>query len=116
MNYEKFLKISEALFSFIEENKMVFASFGHCVSYKIISEKDIDHYRELKHMSKKINHSHSNYIEHMQILVCMIIILRYPNEIFENCKSDRTLVRYLTDRHWDLLSCAKTLHNYMNTF
>lgn len=114
MSYETFFNIFENLIKFVQNDNMAFASFGHCMERKLVRLEDIDYYYELKPISKKAQKCKQNYIYYAHVLVCMLIILRYPNETFENSKGDKTLVKYLTDEPKRLYECGKGLHEFMS--
>lgn len=98
MNYEKFLNIANALVNYTNYNKNIFLDFGYCTKYKLISDNDIDYFRELRDIylrSRPVKKLNSKKYLEPQVLACAIIIIKYPNETFENSLGTKTKLEYL---------------------
>lgn len=131
MNYEKFLNIAIAIVNYTNYNKNIFLDFGHCTKYKLISDDDINYFRELRDIylrSRAVKKSDIKKYLEPQVLACAIIIIKYPNETFENFLGTKTKLEYLIpktfvtyDKHLflvrksnvTLLEKAKALDKFM---
>lgn len=115
MNYEKFLNIAAAIVDYTNYNRNVFIDFGYCVKYNLISDDDVDFFKELKAIylkSRPCKRSYESYIR-PEILACAIIIVKYPDETFENARSEKTKVKYISSDRDTLLKKAKLLDSFM---
>lgn len=115
MNYEKFLNITTAIVNYTNYNRNVFINFGFCVKYHLISDDDISFFRSLKDIylrSRPCKRKCKNYIR-PEVLACAIIIVKYPNETFENAKGEKTKVKYMSPDNDTLLKKAKLLDSFM---
>lgn len=118
MTYETFLDIAENLSDYINHHRDAFIDFGYCIKHHIIREEDIDYFRQLKKI----------YLDRNELLICAILVIRYPDETFENAKGEKTKIKYLlpnqfvrmngnivqlNKRNANLLDKAKVLHKFM---
>lgn len=116
MNYETFLNMSADLSTFVENHHGIFIDFSHCLKAKIIREDDVDYFQDLRKLywrSRPTRVVRKDYID-PQILICAIIIVRYPEAVFENAITDCTKLQYLSSSK-SLLERAKALNNFMMT-
>ena len=130
MNYETFFNISIAIIDYVDYNRAAFIDFGHCVRYNLITDTDVDYFSELRRIYLRSRYCKKGYEQYLrpEILACAIIIIRYPNESFENIKTEKTKIKYmipnavqivngehviLSKRSCTLLDKAKTLNRFM---
>lgn len=116
MNYETFLNMSTDLSVFVENHHGVFIDFSHCLNANLIRMEDIDYFRALRELywrSRPSQKERKDYVD-PQILICAIIIVRYPEAVFENAITDCTKLQYLSSSK-SLLERAKALNNFMMT-
>lgn len=115
MNYEKFLNIAAAVIDYTNYNRNVFIDFGFCVKYKLISDDDVSFFKSLKDIYLKSRPGKRKYKSYIrpEVLACAIIIVKYPNETFENAKGEKTKVKYMSSDCDTLLKKAKLLDSFM---
>lgn len=121
MNYEKFLSISTALSDYIKKHRNAFIDFVHLLDANLISYENIEYYRDIREAYLKSQPCKGEKRINPNIVVCMLIILKYPDETFENALSEKTKIKYLVLEHtehldqirYDLFTSGTELHNFM---
>ena len=79
------------------------------------TDDDVSFFKSLKDIYLKSRPGKRKYKSYIrpEVLACAIIIVKYPNETFENAKGEKTKVKYMSSDCDTLLKKAKLLDSFM---